>query len=149
MAVNTIKGKQEKRDDFLARAHLDLLMHQNTLMHGRFNIFYLMQGAFFVSANFVRHSIVGLAVVCVVSLILARVLYSLLVADRNLRDEHADALAARGLLALHSKRRAPRVIFWANKQSDEWWFHVMLFAVFAALDISFAVAVHCGWFSSK
>jgi hypothetical protein len=144
-------GEDRQRD---LKLHLDMFMHQNNLMHGRWNLLYVTQGAFFVSIAFLRNSegwtrAVPALIILGFALALMYFWREMINADRLLRNEHRKVLQELKFDPLPTPPAArfpyaPRGC-WLTKDCEaalQQWLPVALMVA----DLFFAVAVICGAF---
>jgi hypothetical protein len=130
--------------DFQRKAHFDLWLHQNQLFWSRFQLLYIIQGAFFLLVWTMKTELRLVHIVLLATLMLMIWLYSSLDQDRRLRNHHAHMLKVRfGFDPLPSEITTWKwipSIFW------ELSFQVSVFLIFVAADIITAdyLAPFCG-----
>jgi hypothetical protein len=135
----------EKIDrDFQRKAYFDLWLHQNILFWGRFQLLYIIQGAFFVVAWTMKAEPALVHYALAITLIFMIWLYSTLDQDRRLRNWHAHILKIRfGFDPL-----PPKITTWKSIPPVFWEisFQLSVFLIFVTADILFTdhLAPFCG-----
>jgi hypothetical protein len=126
----------EKSDqDFKRKAHFDLWLHQNQLFWSRFQLLYIIQGAFFIIISTIKSEKSLIYIALAVTLVLMAWLYSTLDQDRRLRNHHAHKLKVQFKFdPLPETITTPR---WFSSSAIEILFQLSIFVPFVFID-SFA-----------
>jgi hypothetical protein len=142
--VSVVEMQMNKQSDreFQRKAYLDLWLHQNQLFWSRFQLLYIIQGAFFVVVSTIRSEKPLINIALGITLVFMAWLYSTLDQDRRLRNSHARILKVKfGFDPLPSKITTPKRL---STQFTEVTFQLCIFIPFAIIDIFAA----CYWVTS-